>query len=132
MKFVEKMPILELEPNSFFGYLTFMDIHNYKKSSWIILCKVVGSLTGLIFMIAALRAFTMGSLHTQYVIIFSVIGIVSFIQLWFMGWCVETFDDIRHYNRVSAIALAKQAVLTNKDVSGHPSNFPESNDESKS
>ena len=43
--------------------------------------------------------------HGEEALAFFVLGSGSFVHFFFIAWCVETFADIRHYARETAIAL---------------------------
>ena len=85
-----------------------MNIDDYKKPAWATLCRVLGVICFLIFLIFALsylddrRGF---SYVFEPFMLYLGLAIGSLIHFWFVAWCVETFADIRHYAREAAIAL---------------------------
>ena len=56
--------------------------------------------------------------HGEEALAFFVLGSGSFVHFFFIAWCVETFADIRHYARDTAITsrlLLRGRDSNNKD-----------------
>jgi len=84
-----------------------MNIDDYKKPAWANFCRVLGVICFLIFAVLAIIScieYYGGKLHAE-VLLFVGIAIGSLIHFFFVAWCIETFSDIRHYARETAIAL---------------------------
>ena len=83
-----------------------MDVDSYKPSGWVTACK---ALSAILFAGAFPLTFAIG-VETKNVVS-SVFG-ASFclgvgLLLIFTAFLIEIFTDIRHYNRLSAMALLK-------------------------
>ena len=78
-----------------------MNVDNYQKPAWATFCKVLGVISLLGFSIMALVL--MEDHKDKEAFALFGIGIGSFINMFFIAWCVETFADIRHYARDTAI-----------------------------
>ena len=79
-----------------------MKIDDYQKPVWATLCRALGCICFLGFGAVILSDKYIKASET---ITFLALGVGSFIHFFFIAWCVETFADIRHYARETAIAL---------------------------
>ena len=95
-----------------------MSIPATPKSGWKTLCIVFGVLSFLFALIAFLPALRYVLLVNQpelfkiyhpspYAITPFIALITSGFHFFFMAWCIGTATDIRHYSRLTAIALNK-------------------------
>ena len=82
-----------------------MNIDDYKKPAWATFCRVLGVICFLIFAVLAIISFIVYGLPSAEVLSSVGIAVGSLIHFFFVAWCVETFADIRHYARETAIAL---------------------------
>ena len=87
-----------------------MNIDKYEKPIWDIFCRVLGVICFLIFSYSALgqisenRRMGYDDLPQSAMVSFGL-AVGSVIHFFFIAWCVQTFADIRHYARETAIAL---------------------------
>ena len=79
-----------------------MNIDDYKKPAWATFCRILGWICVLGFGAAILSDKYIKD--SEALTLFGL-GIGSFIHFFFIAWCIETFSDIRHYARETAIAL---------------------------
>jgi len=87
-----------------------MNIDDYQKPAWATFCRALGVISFLIFAVLAIIFcidYYGGMLHPE-VLLFVGIAVGSLIHFFFVAWCIETFSDIRHYARETAIAPNKR------------------------
>ena len=80
-----------------------MNIDDYKKPEWSTLFRGLSWICFLPFFFLALWVAFDGFLKEFFV--YMGAGVACWIHFWFIAWCVDTFTDIRHYARETAIAL---------------------------
>ena len=84
-----------------------MNIDNYQKPAWATVCRALGVISFLMLAVLAINAFLnyYGGRPHPDLLYFAGIATGSLIHFFFIAWCIETFADIRHYARETAIAL---------------------------
>ena len=90
-----------------------MKIDDYEKPGWATFCRILGWICVLGFGVAI---FTDKYIKPPVVFTFLGLGIGSFIHFFFIAWCIDTFSDIRHYARETAIALTSGKEEKAKDT----------------
>ena len=80
-----------------------MKIDDYKKPVWPNFFRVLGAICLLGFSIMAFAVST----RDEELYIFLCLAVGSLIHFLFAAWCIETFSDIRHYTRETAIASGR-------------------------
>jgi len=76
-----------------------MNIDNYQKPAWATFCRVLAVIS---FLGCCIVAGYQKPLDRPYIF---PLAVGSFFHFMFVAWYIETFSDIRHYARETAIAL---------------------------